>query len=295
MKNYRALSIAIAVTFLAAAMIAPISTAGTVNLVLDQKDNSANLTEKANSQLMVKTNSTTGFSNGLFYTLEKLFPHNYSYSMVLNSSSNHTMGNINELFHHFNSNISVNYFQMNITGKQTMANSTEFVDNYSSSMILNITGIFNGRSANLSWRHAISDSNISKWSNGNGSISVSNQKNVTSFGIYNFTVFHKSLSSWNRTYNASTNITTFTTQSSSVTQVSFFNMTSNLTIRYTSDPVYTITVHGNAIARGNSLLIENAPHSTTPYGTFTIWYIVVAVVIVAGAMVSMSFRKRRLN
>ena len=88
MNNYRALSIAVAVAFLAAAMIAPISTAGTVNLVLDQKDNSANLTEQANSQLMVKTNSTSIPNNLVFGFLEKLFSKNYNYSMVLNSPRN---------------------------------------------------------------------------------------------------------------------------------------------------------------------------------------------------------------
>ena len=290
MKNYRALSIAIAVAFLSAAMIAPISTAGTVNLVLDQKDNSANLTEQANSQLLVKTNSTSGINKLAFDLLKGLFSTNYSYNMVLNSTSNHTLHNMNSLFQLFNSNLTVNYFQMNVSGNQTMANSTEFIDNYSSSLTMNMTGIFNGSTANLSWRNALSESNISKWSNGNGSVSVNYQHNVTSFGIYNLTGFHKALSSWTRTYNAATNITTFTTQSSSVTQVSFYNLTSNLTIRYTSDPVYTITVHGDAVASANTLLIENTSH-----GTFTIWYVVAAVVIIAGAIGTMSLRKRRLN
>jgi len=290
MKNYRALSIAIAVAFLAAAMIAPISTAGTVNLVMDQRDNSANLTEHSDSQLMVKINSTKGINEIAFNLLEGIFSKNYNYSMAANSTSNQSLQNINSLFQFFNSNITVKYFQMNIAGNQTMANSTEFIDNYSSSMTMNMTGIFNGSTANLSWRNALSESNISKWSNGNGSVSVNYMQNDTSFGIYNFTGFHKALSSWNRSYNPVTNITTFTTQSSSVVQVSFFNLTSNLTIRYTSDPVYTITVHGDAIASANTLLIENTSH-----GTFTIWYAIAAVVIVAGAIATMSLRKRRLN
>lgn len=290
MNNYRALSIAVAVAFLAAAMIAPISTAGTVNLVLDQKDNSANLTEQANSQLMVKTNSTSIPNNLVFGFLEKFFSTNYSYSMVLNSTHNQTMHNMNHLIQIFNSNVTVNYFQMSISGNQTMANRTEFIDNYSSSLTMNMTGIFNGSTANLSWRNALSENNISKWSNGKGSVSVNYSKNATSFGIYNLSGFHKALSSWTRTYDAATNITTFTTQSSSVTQVSFYNLTSNLTIRYTSDPVYTITVHGDAVASANTLLIENTSH-----GAFTIWYVVAAVVIVAGAIGTMSLRKRRLN
>ena len=290
MKKHGALSIAIAVAFLAAAMIAPISTAGTVNLVLDQKDNSANLTERANSQLMVKTNSTTGFNKIAFDLLKGIFSKNYSYSMVVNSTSNRSLDNMNSLLQLFNSNITVNYFQMNVSGSQTMANSTEFIDNYSSSLTMNMTGIFNGSTANLSWRNALSEGNISKWSSGNGSVSVNYMQNSTSFGIYNFTGFHKALSSWNRTYNPATNITTFTTQSSSVTEVSFFNLTSNITIRYTSDPVYTITVHGDAIAGSDTLLIENTSH-----GIFTIWYIIAAVVIVAGVVATMSLRSRRLN
>ncbi len=47
MKNLRSLSIVVVVAFIAAAMIAPISTAGTVNMVLDPTDNSANLTINA--------------------------------------------------------------------------------------------------------------------------------------------------------------------------------------------------------------------------------------------------------
>ena len=40
----------VVVAFIAAAMIAPISTAGTVNMVLDPNDNSANLTIKQQSR-----------------------------------------------------------------------------------------------------------------------------------------------------------------------------------------------------------------------------------------------------
>ncbi|MHB8358840.1 MAG: hypothetical protein ACYDCP_04990 [Thermoplasmataceae archaeon] len=288
MKNLRSLSIVVVVAFIAAAMIAPISTAGTVNMVLDPNDNSANLTINASSQLMVKTNATGGLSLMAFKLLEQSFNQNYSYNMTVVAGSN-VSHNMNSLLHKFNSNLTVNYFMASVTGNQVMANSTEFIHNYSSSMAMNTTGIFNGSTANLSWRGALSNSNLSGWTGGNTSVPLKYHSNAT-FGMYDFSGFHKSLSTWNRTYNAATNITTFTSQSSSVTQLSFFNLTSNLTIRYTSDPVYTITVHGDAVAGTNTIFIENPSH-----GTFTVWYAVAAAVIVVGAIGTMAFRKRRLS
>ena len=288
MKNLRSLSIVVVVAFIAAAMIAPISTAGTVNMVLDPTDNSANLTINASSQLMVKTNATGGLSLMAFKLLEQSFNRNYSYNMTVVAGSN-VSHNMNSLLHKFNSNLTVNYFMASVTGNQVMANSTEFIHNYSSSMAMNMTGIFNGSTANLSWRDALSNSNLSGWTGGNTSVPLKYHSNST-FGMYDFSGFHKSLSTWNRTYNAATNITTFTSQSSSVTQLSFFNLTSNLTIRYTSDPIYTITVHGDAVAGTNTILIENPSH-----GTFTVWYAIAAAVIVVGAIGTMAFRKRRLS
>lgn len=290
MKKYRMLSLVVVAAFLAAAMIAPISTAGTVNLVLDHKDNSANLTVASTSELMVKTNSTNGISSVAFGILKNLFNTSYNYSLIANSSANATIQNVNSMFKSFNSSLAVSYFSMSLKGNQTMANKTEFIDNYSSSLTLNMSGVFSGKIANLSWRNGLSGSNISKWSNGGASANLSYQSFHSNLSLYNLSGFSKSLSSWTRTYNAATNITTFTTHSSTVTQVSFYNLTSNLTIRYTSDPVYTIMVHGDAVASANSILLENSPN-----GTFTVWYAIAAVVVVVGVIGAMSLRKRRLS
>ena len=292
MKKYRMLSLVVVAAFLAAAMIAPISAAGTVNLVLDHKDNSANLTVASTSELMVKTNSTSNFSSSslIFHFLEVLFNTTYNYSLTAKSSANATIQNVNSMFKSFNSSLAVSYFSMSLKGNQTMANKTEFIDNYSSSLTLNMSGVFSGKIANLSWRNGLSGSNISKWSNGSASANLSYQSYHSNLSLYNLSGFSKSLSSWTRTYNAATNITTFTTHSSTVTQVSFYNLTSNLTIRYTSDPVYTIMVHGYAVASSNSILLENSPN-----GTFTVWYAIAAVVVVVGVIGAMSLRKRRLS
>ena len=291
MKKYRMLSLVVVAAFLAAAMIAPISTAGTVNLVLDHKDNSANLTVASTSELMVKTNSTQGKSYFAFGILESFFSTSYNYSLTANSSANATIHNMNSMFKSFNSSLAVSYFSMSLKGNQTKANKTEFIDNYSSSLTLNMSGVFSGKIANLSWRNGLSGSNISKWSNGGASANLSYSNSYHSnLSLYNLSGFSKSLSSWARTYNAATNITTFTTHSSTVTQVSFYNLTSNLTIRYTSDPVYTIMVHGDAVASSNSILLENSSN-----GTFTVWYAIAAVVVVVGVIGAMSLRKRRLS
>ena len=87
MTNLRSLSIVVVVSFIAAAMIAPISTAGTVNMVLDPTDNSANLTINASSQLMVKTNATGGLSMMAFKLLEQSFNQNYSYNVTVVAGS----------------------------------------------------------------------------------------------------------------------------------------------------------------------------------------------------------------
>ncbi|MEM3333375.1 MAG: hypothetical protein QW745_04125, partial [Thermoplasmata archaeon] len=87
----------------------------------------------------------------------------------------------------------------------------------------------------------------------------------------NYTMFAKSLSTWQRTYNPTTNITTFYYNAS---KYLLFNATwsSNLpgfngtyTLKIVYDPASTITVLGYATASGDTIVISpTAPSNTLP-------------------------------
>ncbi|MGC8569270.1 MAG: hypothetical protein ACP5LW_04625 [Nitrososphaeria archaeon] len=115
---------------------------------------------------------------------------------------------------------------------------------------------------------------------------------VPQLSTINFSEFNQPLSQWNRTYNPATNSTIFTKTLSSQT-LYFESLTINgrtYSFRIVSDPTYTISVQGYAVAQGNQLIVSRAP---SPYPSYVIVYVAVVFIIVAAGASAFLIKRRR--
>ncbi|MGC8709721.1 MAG: hypothetical protein ACP5RL_05445, partial [Thermoplasmata archaeon] len=114
----------------------------------------------------------------------------------------------------------------------------------------------------------------------------------------NYTMFSKSLSSWQRTYDPNTNTTTFYYNASKyilfnaewkISNLSMTGLNGNYSLKIEYDPSSTITTPGYATASGDTIVISpTAPSSTLPL----IIGAAVAAIIVIGAL-AFFLRKRK--
>jgi len=176
-----------------------------------------------------------------------------------------------------------------------------------------VTGIFNKTKGetkvNLSWR-AFEVKGSFNVSHDNQEFDLNDMKNdieehlpdfynhfnekmsgIGTVSTLNYTMFSKSLSSWQRTYDPTTNTTTFYYNASKY--VLFYAngsiSNSNYTLKIVYDPSSTITTPGYATASGDTIVISpTAPSNTLPL----IIGAVVAVIIVVGAL-AFFLRKRK--
>ncbi|MEM0447184.1 MAG: hypothetical protein QXT71_01330, partial [Thermoplasmata archaeon] len=106
----------------------------------------------------------------------------------------------------------------------------------------------------------------------------------------NYTMFAKSLSTWQRTYNPTTNTTTFYYNASkyllfnaiwTINNSYLPGLNGTYTLKIVYDPASTITVPGYATASGDTIIISpTAPSNTLPL----IIAAVVVLVVVVGAL-----------
>ncbi len=114
----------------------------------------------------------------------------------------------------------------------------------------------------------------------------------------NYTMFSKSLSTWQRTYNPSTNTTTFYYNASkyilfnanwTISNNMFPGLNGNYTLKVVYDPSSTITTPGYATASGDTIVISpTAPSNVLPLAIAA----VVVVVVIVGAL-AFVLRKRK--
>ncbi len=116
---------------------------------------------------------------------------------------------------------------------------------------------------------------------------------VNNKSTLNFTALSKPISEWNRTYNPSTNTTTFsyTANENILLNASLTINGNKYTLLLKYDPSSTITTQGYATASGDNIIVlPNAP-STIDNGTLIA--LVAVVVIVIGIVAAFAVRKAK--
>ncbi|MGC9204449.1 MAG: hypothetical protein ACP5GE_05760, partial [Thermoplasmata archaeon] len=211
-------------------------------------------------------------------------------------------------------NISVE--NMSLTFNLVMhANTTALVVTKLLTLNLWVTGIFNKTKSetkvNVSWRafevkgsfkvsgldYDLNDMEdyLQEFSLNYFSEKMSGMGNVSTL---NYTMFSKSLSSWQRTYDPNTNTTTFYYNASKyilfnaewkISNSFMTGLNGNYSLKIEYDPSSTITTPGYATASGDTIVISpTAPSSTLPL----IIGAAVAAIIVIGAL-AFFLRKRK--
>jgi len=255
------------------------------------------------------------------YPAQNVTPRSYSFSFTktfTNSSDwaiSFMEGWLKSRYH----NVSVD--NMSVTfNLVSHVNSTTLVITKLLTINLWVSGIFNKTKSetkvNLSWR-AFEVKGSFKIKSDNGTeydlnemgeyffrmVMIPNYQNdelneMSNVSTLNFTMLSKSLSSWQRTYDPTTNTTTFYYNASkyvlfyanwSISNSIYTGLNGNYTLKIVYDPSSTITTPGYATASGDTIVISpTAPSNTLPL----IIGAVVAVIIVVGAL-AFFLRKRK--
>jgi len=109
----------------------------------------------------------------------------------------------------------------------------------------------------------------------------------------NFSALDTPLSQWARSYNPSTNTTTFskTLSSTFLYREEASVNGENYTVSLSYDPSSSITLPGYAVANGNTVIVEQAPPGTTQRSTAIIVSVaVIAIVVVASLLLRRNTR-----
>ena len=214
-------------------------------------------------------------------------------------------------------NSSITLLNMSITeSKSLVANATALIIKRSTIINAWVSGIFNktpsGRiMGNFGWKSFKVDSRLDVDFNGHSedinfignsffapmggkllimSLLMSDQLEALShISTINFSAFNTPLSQWTRTYNPSTNMTSFTKSVPVETLFTASLSVNNNTysIRAVSDPSYTLNVQGYAVANGNTLILTSPPQTN-----YTEYAAVVVIVVIAVAGAAIYLRKR---
>ncbi len=270
--------------------IAPVSSASTVTVHLDKKTNSGNVTYTTDSYIVFEknTSSNQNMANMTFNYMRLMFQNSsFKESLVLNSSGNDMR--YQEMRYLIAQNSSMNITDINVSVEMKYVNvsSNEFIVYYNSSLQFNITNIFHGNKANMTWRGFDMNENMSTGGN------YSYQKTyISHFNNMNYSVFEKSLNTWTRTYNVSANDTMFSYDAGDTVNTYMNNTVLGIDIHYVSDPSYNIIVPGHAYANGNYIVLgnQNAANNSDMYIAAGVGAI--AIVSLAGIAV---IRKKNKN
>ncbi len=272
----------IVVIILIGLIIAPVSSASTVTVHLDKNTNSGNVTYATDSYIVFEKNTSAKdqkIVNDHFNSMRLMFQNlNFVQSMVLNSSSNAyrytEMRNVIAQ----NSSMHITDINTSVVLKYVNVSSNEFIVYYNSSLQFNITNIFHGNKANMSWRGFDMNKNVSMAGNYNYS------KMYTShFNNMNYSVFEKSLNTWTRTYNVSANDTIFSYDAGNTVNSYYNNTFLGIDMHYVSDPSDSIIVPGHAYATGNYIVLGKQTDNNVNNDIFYVAGIAaVAIVSLAG-------------
>lgn len=280
----------IVIIILIGLIMAPVSSASTVTVHLDKKTNSGNVTYATDSYIVFEKNTSAKdqkIVNANFNFMRSMFQNvNFEQSLVLNSS--HYAYRYTEMRNVIAQNSSMNITDINtsVVLKYVNVSSNEFIVYYNSSLQFNITNIFHGNKANMSWRGFDMNKNFSMAGN------YSYSKMYTShFNNMNYSVFEKSLNTWTRTYNVSANDTIFSYDAGNTVN-SYYNNTF-MDLHYVSDPSYSIIVPGHAYAEQNYIVLGKQINNNVNNDVYYVAGIAaVAIVSLAGIAI---IRKRNKN
>ena len=280
-------------------MWVPASHASSITAKLSPSTNSANVTAYINTTVTATTNSTILKVIGFFL-----------FSPFKNNTAAKTFNSSTLVFQHMqdalkdkNSNLTLNYLNMSYTlvrENLSLPNNVSGVQlAYHLRIQMNVTGIFNGSTANLAWRafNTNQSMNISSGTDVNH-VSYASSKTYGNSTL-NFAAFKTSMSSWNKSYDASTNTTTFSYDAGTTLNTSFnwhFKGSSLipstfLNISIVRDPSYSISTPGYAVAGSNTITVQSSPPSSSPNSYAGI--VVVAVILIAGMLLSTYTRRRK--
>jgi len=214
-------------------------------------------------------------------------------------------------------NSSITLLNMSITeSKSAVANATTLIIKRSTIINAWVSGIFNkslsGRiMGNFGWKSFKVDSKLDVDFNGQSedinfignsffapmggklhliALLMSNQfDELSHISTINLSAFNTPLNQWTRTYNPTTNMTSFT---KSVPVETLFTASLSIngnkySISVISDPSYTLNIQGYAVANGNTLILTSPPQAN-----YTEYAVIAVIVVIAVAGVALYLRKK---
>lgn len=282
MNSKGLLAIMLVATLAVSAMI-PLSSASNIQVVLNPSSNEATVSAYINSSVVFSATQVSFLGN----VITDVFPHSSKLSISQTSinKGNLSFQVINDSIHEMDSNASLAALSLGYT--RSIVNATEGSNALlyvNSSLLLKATvkGIFNNNTASLQWRSFSSNNSLDL--NGsdvsNASFGGTYLTSSRSVNTVNFSAFSQSLSNWTKTYDAATNMTTFSMNAGTTVH---FQMNgslgisgTNFSLTYSLDPSYSISAPGYDSASANSVVIGNPPTSS-PITYYAIGGLLVAI------------------
>lgn len=271
----------------------PLSGASNIQVKLNPQSNEATVNAYINSTLMFSTEKGTFLAN----MTSALTGHSTNVSIGPTQLNNTSIA-----FQIINASLKAEYNNATLKSlslgfSRTYTNITEgstAVAYMNTSLLIEatISGVFQNGSANLSWRGFTTHNGLTLNGNNVSTVDLSNGgfvQNGSTVNTVNLSVFSKSLASWTRTYNAATNVTTFSMDAGNIVQLSYngsFLGIAPFTLTYTLDPSYSISAPGYDSATANSIVIGNPPPSS-----LTGYYAVGALLVGVAALMLYMRRK----
>ena len=292
MNSKGLLAIVLVATLAASAMI-PLSGASNIQVVLNPNANEATVSAYINSSIAFSANE----SSFLGKVITEVFPHSSNITIKQTSinKGNLSFQVVNDSISHMESNVSLKALSLGYS--RTIANTTDgnnallFI-NTSLLIKATVSGIFSNNTASLKWRSFSSNNSLELNGNYVSNASFKGQYLTSSRTVntLNFSAFSKSISNWTRTYDAATNVTTFSMNAGTTVHFQLNgSLGSNFSITYSLDPSYSISAPGYDSATADSIVIGNPPPSSP------IAYYAVGAVLVGAAAVMLLIRRRGPN
>ncbi len=282
------------VAILAFSAMIPVSHASTIKVVLNPNSDEATVSSYINSSLVISANSSSQIGQAI---LKDVLSSSSSGDLKINTTYLNNDSLAFQILNHSISerdkNAQLNNLSMSYSRTIESYNTSGEAKLYAnSSLRLNmvLTGIFYNNSANLTWRSfstnqslSLGDTNVNQANFSNGSFTSSKSVNTV-----NMSAFSKSLVQWNRTYDPTSNTTTFFMNAG--TTVDFHDNGSifgtNFSLTFTLDPAYSISAPGYDSASADSITLGNPPASNP------ILYYAIGAILVVGAIITMYIRRR---
>lgn len=289
MNSKGILAMVLVATLSLSAMI-PLSGASNIQVALNPSANEATVSAYVNSTISISANQ----SSFLGAIINNVLPHSSNLTIKQTSINRDKLSFqiVNDSIHGLDNNASLKALSLGYSRSivnTTQGNNALFFLNTSLLIKATVTGIFNNNSASLKWRSFSTNKSLdlNGSSVSNSSFSGNNYFQGRNVNMLNFSVFSQSLSNWSRTYDPSSNITTFSMDAGNTV---YFQVNgtlgSNFTLTFNLDPSYSISAPGYDSATANSINIGNPPHSNP------IAYYGVGAVLV-GVAAFMLIRRRR--